>query len=301
MNPPPSSTSSRSRLSPGQKPSKVVSVKQEVDSTHIPSAQLADDSIKHENIYSTPSMESIQYKEQLIDKLYHDSKPSLKKSYDTGHLSAADYKFELDNLFMTIKSYSDDIATLKADILHINADTTANATKICDLNLSIKTGLNDIHDKVDQKEIAQDREMNFHAKNIKQMRTQQSQHHDDIYKLKNTVSTHNLKLNPTGSYAVTNNWTPHDVDQWPLIKTSLHKSFHWSKFNDNLKNITLQGDGLLDLQHFWNSIDTALTTTLASSKAIGEYASLNSSHTSKHILVPDPNHADFNICQSVYI
>ena len=95
MNPPPSSTSYRSRLSPGQKPSKVVSVQQEVYSTTIPSAQLADDSIKHEDIYSTPSMESIQHKEQLIDKLYHDSKPSLKKLYDRGHLSAAEYKFEL--------------------------------------------------------------------------------------------------------------------------------------------------------------------------------------------------------------
>ena len=55
------------------------------------------------------------------------------------------------------------------------------------------------------------------------------------------------------------------------------------------------------MQHFWNSIVTALTTTLASSKAIGDYASLTFSQTSKENLVPDPNYADLNIRHSVYI
>ena len=68
-----------------------------------------------------------------------------------------------------------------------------------------------------------------------------------------------------------------------------------------MKHITLQGDDLLALQYFWNSIDTALTTTLASGKAIVDYASLTSSQTSKEILFPDPYHDDFNICYSVYI
>ena len=112
-------------------------------------------------------MESIQYKEQQIDRLYHDAKPALKKSYDKGHISVADYKFELDNLFLTIKSYFDDIVKLEDDILQISIDTTANANTIFDLNLSIKTGLNDVHIKLDQHEMTQDRELNFHAKNIK--------------------------------------------------------------------------------------------------------------------------------------
>ena len=68
-----------------------------------------------------------------------------------------------------------------------------------------------------------------------------------------------------------------------------------------MKHITLQGDDLLALQYFWNSIDTTLTTTLASGKAIVDYASLTSSQTSKENLFPDPNHADFNICHSTYI
>ena len=109
--PPPSTPSSRRRFSPGQKPSKNISIKKEVyPITHVHSAQLEVESIKQENEYSDTSMESIQYKEQLIDRLYHDDKPTLNKSYNKGHISTTDYKFELYNLFLTIKSYSEDIA-----------------------------------------------------------------------------------------------------------------------------------------------------------------------------------------------
>ena len=98
--PPPSTPSSRRRFSPGQKPSKNISIKKEVDPiTHVHSAQLEVESIKQENEYFDTSMESIQYKEQLIDRLYHDANPVLKTSYDKGYISTADYKFELDNLF----------------------------------------------------------------------------------------------------------------------------------------------------------------------------------------------------------
>ena len=149
--PPFSSISYSRRLSPGQKPIKVLSVKKEEDSiTHVHSDQLEVNSIKQEKVHSDTSIESIEYKEQLIDRLYHDAKPAQNTSYDKGHISIADYKFELDNIFLTIKSYYDDIAKLEADILHINVYTTANDNKIYDFNLSIKTGLNDVHAKLDQ-------------------------------------------------------------------------------------------------------------------------------------------------------
>ena len=135
--PPPSTLSSCRRLSPGQKQSKDISIKKEEDSiTNVYSAQLEVNSIKQKNVHSGISMDSIQYKEQLIDRLYHDDKPTLKKSYNKGHISTTDYKFELDNLFLTIKSYSEDIAKWKDDILHINTDNATNANNICDLNLS---------------------------------------------------------------------------------------------------------------------------------------------------------------------
>ena len=28
---------------------------------------------------------------------------------------------------------------------------------------------------------------------------------------------------------------------------------HWSKYNDNLKNVKVEGDTLMDLQKFWNT------------------------------------------------
>ena len=63
-------------------------------------------------------------------------------------------------------------------------------------------------------------------------------------------------------------WVPHDVETWPLIKTSKNNNFHWSKLHDNLKESKLQGDLLLQLKHFWNSIDTSLTSILACNKGI---------------------------------
>ena len=68
---------------------------------------------------------------------------------------------------MTIKSYSDDISKLKADVLHIIVDTTTNVNNIVDLNLLIKTGLSDVSAKFDQHEMNQDRELDFRAKNNK--------------------------------------------------------------------------------------------------------------------------------------
>ena len=34
---------------------------------------------------------------------------------------------------------------------------------------------------------------------------------------------------------------------------------HWSKYNDNLKNVKLEDDKLMELQKFWNTLNTAFT------------------------------------------
>ena len=34
---------------------------------------------------------------------------------------------------------------------------------------------------------------------------------------------------------------------------------HWSKYNDNFKNTKFEGDTLIDLQKFWNALDTVFT------------------------------------------
>ena len=94
-------------------------------------------------------MDSIECKKQLINRLCHDAKPVLKILYDKGYIATADYKIELNYIFLTIKSYSDNIANLKADVLYINIYTTTNANMIFDFNRYTKTRLNNVHTKLD--------------------------------------------------------------------------------------------------------------------------------------------------------
>ena len=49
---------------------------------------------------------------------------------------------------------------------------------------------------------------------------------------------------------------------------------HWSKYNDNLKNVKLEGDTLMDLKNFWNALNTVFTLTLNENKGLGDYDKL---------------------------
>ena len=111
---------------------------------------------------------------------------------------------------------------------------------------------------------------------------------------------HYLKISTTGPYHINSPWIPHDVESWPLTKTSKEKNFHWSKFNDNLKESKLQGDGLLQINHFCNSIGTALTSTMACNKGIEDYTSLDASTSIKALLIPPTAHSDFHLCNPAY-
>ena len=51
---------------------------------------------------------------------------------------------------------------------------------------------------------------------------------------------------------------------------------HWSKYNDNLKNLKLEGDTRMDLQKFWNALNTAFTSTFNANKGLGDYDKLKS-------------------------
>ena len=90
---------------------------------------------------------------------------------------------------------------------------------------------------------------------------------------------HCLKIGSNRPGLINNSYVPHDVDHWQQIETGLYKCFHWSKFNNNLCDIKIQGDRLLDLHHFLASTDIALTATLVSSKGINGYISLSCSQS----------------------
>ena len=61
---------------------------------------------------------------------------------------------------------------------------------------------------------------------------------------------HALKLNVnTNSGSLGSVWQHYcDEDKYPILKKD--KSNHWSEYHINLKDITLEGDSLLQLQQF---------------------------------------------------
>ena len=62
----------------------------------------------------------------------------------------------------------------------------------------------------------------------------------------------------------------------------------------------MQDDGLTYIQLFWNSVDTALTSTLHSQKVIGEYKDLTGSSSIFDVLVPPQVNADYKTCKPAY-
>ena len=69
---------------------------------------------------------------------------------------------------------------------------------------------------------------------------------------------------------------------------------HWSKYNDNLNNVKLKGDTLMELQKFWNALNTELTATLNTNKELGDYDKLKSTFSALDLLVPPIEHTQRN-------
>ena len=51
-------------------------------------------------------------------------------------------------------------------------------------------------------------------------------------------------------------------------------SNHWSRYDDNLMNIKLEGDILTKLQKLWNTMNKAFSLTLNINKDLGDYNTL---------------------------
>ena len=83
-----------------------------------------------------------------------------------------------------------------------------------------------------------------------------------------------------------------DEDIYPIIKQN--KSNPWSKYNDNLKNIKLEGDTLMEIQKFWNTTDKSFTSAVNSNKRLGYYDMLKVTFNTFDTLVPWIGHMQRN-------
>ena len=75
---------------------------------------------------------------------------------------------------------------------------------------------------------------------------------------------------------------------------------HWSKHNDNLKNVKLEGDTLMELQKFWKALNTAFTSTLILNKVLGDCDKLQSTFSENGVLVPPLEHTQRNQAMCAY-
>lgn len=86
------------------------------------------------------------------------------------------------------------------------------------------------------------------------------------------VATLKMSKFQVNKFATSHWWLQDDLEQYPLLKSSIQDNNHWSKFKYNLETLTLHTDSLLELERFWNTIDNAFMTTLNMNLGIKKYA-----------------------------
>lgn len=83
------------------------------------------------------------------------------------------------------------------------------------------------------------------------------------------VKTHSININTVNSYGSRGAWILRsDEVSYPILRKD--KNNYWSKYNDYLKNIKVEGDSLQQLHKFWYAMDTSLSSILNSKKGLGD-------------------------------
>lgn len=73
-----------------------------------------------------------------------------------------------------------------------------------------------------------------------------------------------------------------------------------SKYNDSIKNIKLKYGTLVEVQEFWNALNTSCISTLNANNEMGDYAKLNTIFPAVDILVPPLGHIQRKKAISAY-
>ena len=95
-------------------------------------------------------------------------------------------------------------------------------------------------------------------------------------RLLNKVEDHDLKLNTTEKYSVSSLFSfMSDVDQYPILKSATSSYTHFSNLSKMIESICLPDDSLASIQYFYDSVNTAIMTTLTSNKFLPDYGALS--------------------------
>ena len=87
------------------------------------------------------------------------------------------------------------------------------------------------------------------------------------------LETHDIKLNASGSLHKKPWALQSDTDKYPLLKAYENNS-HFSNLPHLLKPIILEGDSSFNIQQFYDSMNTAIMTTLSAHAFLPDYEDL---------------------------
>ena len=190
----------------------------------------------------------------------------------------------------------DEIKELQKKIIKIDP----GIREIKDQLIKIKIHQHNESEKFEEAIAKQSDDTRIVDKILQQVKSITNQQNQILRNLSNTVETHDLKLKPSykGSTPASG-WDLHtDTDTYPILKSANEKNFHCNKFLTNLTNIKLESDKLNDIQKFWNSINTAFYSKLATNKGVGIYKELTSTYNIKHIVTPPIGHTQYAMGQA---
>ena len=213
--------------------------------------------------------------------------PKLEKDYENKTVTREEYVIEMKTMNKTIK----DLVKRVHDIDAVIKDQNNKIE-----NIAMETKIQNLQNKETFERIEKDSKVSI--KETLNARRTANDNQFEIRNLKKTVENHALKLNATSTMKA-GAWQLHsDEDVYPILKNE--KGNHWSKYNDNVKNVILEGDNLMDLQKFWSAMDTAFTSTVNANKGLGEYETLTEKYSAVETLVPPPGHTQRNQGMEAY-
>ena len=230
----------------------------------------------------------------MLETIFHEpifnetSKLSkMKQKFQIGKITTDEYNTEINNrkdrLAEIVKKMNIMRDSIKAQDKNIENQSINSS-------ISIKNIENDIE------EMEQDNKIHLNETLIIKSKIDTNEY--DIRGIQREVEKHSLKPN-SSNRKLGGAWKSYsDDEKYPILKQD--KMNHWLKYNDNLKNVKLEGDTLMDLQKFWNTLNTAFVSTLNTNKRLGDYDKLQSTFSASDELVLPLRHTQRNQVMYLY-
>ena len=173
------------------------------------------------------------FHEPIINEL--SKIPQMKQKLQDGKITAKEYNTELRNL----KDRLHDIVN-RMNIMRDNIK--AQDKKIENESINSSTAIKYIEDNMEEME----QYNKDHLKETLKIKSKAHANEYDIRGIQREVEKYSLKLNASNG-KLGGVWQLHSDDKiYPILKQD--KMNHWSKYNDNLKNVKLEDDTLMELE-----------------------------------------------------